>query len=92
MRTSLHDSKSVVPTGGGRTNEVHLIHTGSMVLNSALRVGIITSSFNQGEYIRDTLEKVWRQSSPLVQHLVMDGGSTDETLDVLDEYKEAHLS
>jgi len=56
------------------------------------RVGIITSSFNQGEYIRDTLESVWRQSSPSVQHLVMDGGSTDETLDVLDEYKEAHLS
>jgi len=50
------------------------------------RVSIITPSFNQGEYIRDTLESVRRQSHPSVQHLVMDGGSTDETLDVLREY------
>ena len=55
------------------------------MVTSAPRVSIITPSFNQGEYIRDTLESVRRQSYPSVQHLVMDGGSTDGTLDVLGE-------
>ena len=81
----MHDGTSVVATGGGRTDGVLQIRTGGTVVTSAPRVSIITPSFNQGEYIRDTLESVRRQSYPSVQHLAMDGGSTDGTLNVLGE-------
>ena len=44
---------------------------------------IVTPSYNQGRYIRATIESVLSQKLPGLQYLVMDGGSTDKTLDVL---------
>lgn len=50
-------------------------------------ITIVTPSYNQAEYIRDTLDSVKNQTHRNVEHLVMDGGSTDGTLDILREYE-----
>ncbi len=49
-------------------------------------VTVISVSFNHGKYVKDTVESVSRQSYRDIQHIVVDGGSTDETFSVLKNY------
>src|SRR5258706_8904478 len=46
-------------------------------------VSIIVPSFNQGRFLRETLESIFAQDYRPLEVLVFDGGSKDETLDVL---------
>ena len=49
-------------------------------------VTIVTPSFNQGEFIRATIESVLAQTHPSLEYIVMDGGSTDQTRAIVAEY------
>jgi glycosyltransferase involved in cell wall biosynthesis len=48
-------------------------------------VSIVTPSLNQGRYLRETLASVRAQTYAPLEHIVMDAGSTDETLAILRE-------
>ncbi|HKE28704.1 MAG TPA: glycosyltransferase family 2 protein [Bryobacteraceae bacterium] len=47
---------------------------------------IVTPSYNQGEFIRATIESVLAQDYPQLEYIVMDGGSTDQTAAIAAEY------
>ncbi len=55
--------------------------------NSRPLVSVVTPSYNQGEFIEDTLRSVMKQDYPHIEHLVLDGGSTDSTVKILKKYE-----
>jgi glycosyltransferase involved in cell wall biosynthesis len=46
-------------------------------------ISIVTPSFNQGRYLGETLDSVLDQGYPSLECIVMDGGSADESVDVI---------
>ena len=51
-----------------------------------MKLSIITPVLNQAKYIRKTIESVYNQQYNEYEHIVIDGGSTDGTIEILKEY------
>ena len=49
-------------------------------------VSIVTPTYNQAPFLRDTIESVLEQDYPRIEHIVLDDGSTDATPQILAEY------
>ena len=51
-----------------------------------MKITVITPVYNGQETIRCCIESVSDQSFPFKEHLIVDGVSTDKTIDILKEY------
>jgi len=50
-------------------------------------VSIITPSYNQGQFIEETLRSIRNQDYPRIEHIVVDGASRDGTVEILRQYE-----
>ncbi|MBZ0265954.1 glycosyltransferase [bacterium] len=51
------------------------------------KITVVTPSFNQGEFLEATIQSILGQQYPNLEYMIMDGGSTDQSVEIIKKYE-----
>lgn len=88
--TITNSSTANSESSGGKTPHTSQTRV-ELIIRKPLRISVVTPVFNQIDYIEECMDSVLSQNWPNLEYVVLDGGSSDGSLEVVKKYAR-HLS
>ena len=82
-----HHHRRIKPAGCGAEETSPISRRQVRMSRPLPRITIVTPSYNQGQFIETTIRSVLLQGYPNLEYIIIDGGSTDNSVEIIQKYE-----